>query len=358
LGQSTWQDSGTAGYAFDELVDSLTFETRYHWRVRIMGRPANAASISAITYRSRWFYGSTFFTALSGKQSIGSTGRVELLDQASYIDVTTRGTLSELAMQGYPQTAHPHENDGGLGAQMLDRYFTLTPNAGASGYDLTLCLNYDDAEIGGLNESDLQLCRWTGTTYACLPRSASSNTALNLACAEDVMEFSDWVITGGNITAVELARFEAWQSGEAALVIWETATELDNLGFNLYRSATPAGPWSQVNAELIPAQNPGAVFGAVYEVLDTAVTPDMLIVYRLEDVDIHGVSTFHGPISITLSAPAATTVRDLTARGASGWGLLGLLSIVLSLAIVMNWRSHVLNSERRLGHSPRLKPRR
>ncbi|MDX9954016.1 MAG: integrin alpha [Anaerolineae bacterium] len=333
LGQSTWQDSGTAGYAFDELVGSLTFETRYHWRARIMGRPANAASSSAITYRSRWFYGSTLFTALSGKQSIGSTGRVYLLDQASYVEVTTQGTLSELTMQGYPQTAHPHENDGGLGTQMLDRYFTLTPNTGASDYDLTLCLNYDDAETAGLDENDLQLCRWTGTTYACLPRSASSNTALNLACAEDVTEFSDWVITGGNITAVELARFEAWQSGEAALVIWETATELDNLGFNLYRSATPAGPWSQVNAELIPAQNPGSVFGAVYEVLDTAVMPDRLTFYHLEDVDIHGASTFHGPISITLSAPAVVRVRSLAAQSAPGLGLGMLLLLVFALVV-------------------------
>jgi hypothetical protein len=119
-----------------------------------------------------------------------------------------------------------------------------------------------------------------------------------------------------------------------------------------------AGPWSQVNAELIPAQNPGSVFGAVYEVLDTAVMPDTLIAYYLEDVDIHGASTFHGPISITLSAPAAATVHGFAARDASSWSLLGLLSIALSLALVIGQRSPVLNRERQLGRSLRLKPRR
>ncbi|MDX9954568.1 MAG: GEVED domain-containing protein [Anaerolineae bacterium] len=128
-------------------------------------------------------------------------------------------------------------------------------------------------------------------------------------------------------TAVTLARFEAAAQGEAILITWETATELDNLGFNLYRSAVPTGPWTQVNAAFIPAQAPGAVFGAVYELLDTGVTPGAPIHYRLEDVDIHGVSTFHGPISITLTGPSAVSLVSFGATGAA----FGLLPALLSL---------------------------
>ncbi|MBN1920972.1 MAG: hypothetical protein JW892_06990, partial [Anaerolineae bacterium] len=128
-------------------------------------------------------------------------------------------------------------------------------------------------------------------------------------------------------TAVELLRFEAAAQGEAVLVTWETATELDNLGFNLYRGAGPAGPWVLVNAALIPAQAPGAVFGAVYELLDTGVTPGAPITYLLEDVDIHGVSTFHGPISITLTGPSAVSLVSFGASGAT----FGLLPALLAL---------------------------
>ena len=116
-------------------------------------------------------------------------------------------------------------------------------------------------------------------------------------------------------TAVDLAAFTAEPQGNAIRVTWETAQELDNLGFNLYRSTTPAGPWTQVNTELIPAQNPGATFGAVYEVLDPDVEPGTTLYYRLEDVDIHGASTFHGPVS---TAPVDPSAVALTAFGARG----------------------------------------
>ena len=119
----------------------------------------------------------------------------------------------------------------------------------------------------------------------------------------------------------------------AVLLIWETAQELDNLGFNLYRSTTPAGPWTQVNAEFIPAQNPGATFGAVYEVLDPDVEPGTTLYYRLEDVDIHDASTFHGPISITPGQPSAATVTGFTAHNASRLSLGLLLTAALTLVI-------------------------
>ena len=100
---------------------------------------------------------------------------------------------------------------------------------------------------------------------------------------------------------------------------WETAQELDNLGFHLYRSESPAGPWTRLNAELIPAQYPGAVFGAIYEWLDAGVTPGdvtpgVVVYYRLEDVDIHGVSTFHGPISVIPTDPTTVTLVAFGAR--------------------------------------------
>ena len=120
--------------------------------------------------------------------------------------------------------------------------------------------------------------------------------------------------TGNTPTAVTLARFEALWQGDAVRVTWETAMELDNLGFNLYRGASPAGPWTRLNAELIPAQHPGAVFGALYEWLDADVTPGAPAYYRLEDVDIHGASTFHGPIQAAPTEPSAVTLIAFGAR--------------------------------------------
>ncbi len=134
-------------------------------------------------------------------------------------------------------------------------------------------------------------------------------------------------------TAVVLASFAAMPRGEDILVSWETAMELQNLGFNLYRGASFTGPWVKLNAALIPAQNPGAVFGASYEWLDTGLTPDTTYYYRLEDVDIHGASTFHGPVSATTAGVTAVSVVAFGARGP----LEGVMLAFAAAALVV-WR--------------------
>ncbi len=100
-------------------------------------------------------------------------------------------------------------------------------------------------------------------------------------------------------TAVDLARFEAWPERMAIHVEWETVTEIDNLGFNLYRADTPDGPYVKLNEELIPSQAPGAPIGAVYVWLDGTVQTGRIYYYMLEDVDIYGYTTMHGPVQVT-----------------------------------------------------------
>ncbi|RPI54593.1 MAG: DUF2341 domain-containing protein, partial [Chloroflexi bacterium] len=98
-------------------------------------------------------------------------------------------------------------------------------------------------------------------------------------------------------TAVTLLSFTARPVGPAILLEWETATEIDNLGFNLYRSDGPAGLYVRLNETLIPSKSPGSVLGAVYTWLDGEVEPGIVYNYRLEDVDLYGHTTFHVAIS-------------------------------------------------------------
>ncbi len=131
-------------------------------------------------------------------------------------------------------------------------------------------------------------------------------------------------------TAVTLASFEATPQEDAILVTWETASELDNVGFNLYRSAAAEGPYTRLNATLIPPQNPGSVMGSVYEWLDADVQPGVTYFYKLEDIDVRGVSTFHGPVSVTVvAAPTAVRVQHVAARAALFPVLLGGLAALI-----------------------------
>jgi hypothetical protein len=91
---------------------------------------------------------------------------------------------------------------------------------------------------------------------------------------------------------------EGGETGEGGVMVrWETAAEIDNLGFNVYRGFSVEGPWTKLNGELIPSKvPPGSPVGATYEWPDSKVQPGENVFYLLEDVDTYGIITQHGPV--------------------------------------------------------------
>lgn len=107
-------------------------------------------------------------------------------------------------------------------------------------------------------------------------------------------------VTDAQGTAVELDYFTATEVEQAVEVKWETTTELDNVGFNLYRNREGEEAWVKLNEELIPTVvYPGAPFGGKYNFVDTDVEPGQTYSYWLMDVDFDSISSFHGPAEIT-----------------------------------------------------------
>jgi hypothetical protein len=101
-------------------------------------------------------------------------------------------------------------------------------------------------------------------------------------------------------TLVRLNRFEARPAGRDIEVQWETAQEIDTLGFNLYRSATPDGWKTRVNEQLILTKVPlGSPSGATYVRIDKhRLDSGRTYYYWLEELDLHGRSSMHGPVTI------------------------------------------------------------
>jgi hypothetical protein len=130
--------------------------------------------------------------------------------------------------------------------------------------------------------------------------------------------------------AVLLAGFSAEGQSDRVLVSWETVSEASNLGFNLWRGLAPDGPDTQLNPNLIPSQGPGSTQGYSYQWIDQAdLTTGATYYYWLDDVDVNGVTTRHGPVSATLAAPTAVTLGELSASpgaAAVSWGLPALLT--------------------------------
>lgn len=95
--------------------------------------------------------------------------------------------------------------------------------------------------------------------------------------------------------AINLISFTATSSGSKVLVVWETGTEINNAGFNLYRTKVEGGPYTKINTALIPAQgNP--VSGGSYSFEDS---PGLgTFRYILTDLDAFGEITLHGPVMV------------------------------------------------------------
>jgi hypothetical protein len=84
-------------------------------------------------------------------------------------------------------------------------------------------------------------------------------------------------------------------------VEWTTATEINTVGFNLYRSDSADGPYLKINANLIPASF-DSVNGGQYRYEDRNVLSGKTYYYALEDVERTGVMVRHGPIRVTAQA--------------------------------------------------------
>ena len=123
--------------------------------------------------------------------------------------------------------------------------------------------------------------------------------------------------------AVTLASFTADAQADGVRVGWETTSEINNAGFNLYRAESASGAQAKLNADLIPSQAPGSTQGALYEYLDANVAPGQTYWYWLESVDISGATTLNGPVSVDVSAPTAVALTDLQADSATAARCLG-----------------------------------
>jgi uncharacterized repeat protein (TIGR01451 family) len=141
--------------------------------------------------------------------------------------------------------------------------------------------------------------------------------------------------------AVTLAEFTATPQSSEVMVTWETASEVDNLGFNLLRATTPnVNSAIQLNDELILSQSPGGGQGALYEWEDNEVIDGVTYWYWLESVDAQGNVIRFGPVTATFGSPTAIELRALSV--APNTPLVGMVIMALMLGVlgILRLRRH------------------
>ena len=92
----------------------------------------------------------------------------------------------------------------------------------------------------------------------------------------------------GKPLPVTLSSFKAVRTADGAVINWTTASELNNAGFNIFRSDTRNGAFRQVNAKLIKGAGTTGE-RSTYTWTDTTAKPNTVYYYQIEDVSYAGV---------------------------------------------------------------------
>ena len=127
----------------------------------------------------------------------------------------------------------------------------------------------------------------------------------------------------GDPLFVELTSLSATSNGGSTTIAWETSAEVDNVGFNVYRSDADGNTGKQVNGFIILAEG-SETEGASYSITDGAGASH----YVLEDIDVNGVRTIHGPVAVLAAAGASGDVN--------GDGFVNQIDAILLYRSVMN----------------------
>ena len=138
-------------------------------------------------------------------------------------------------------------------------------------------------------------------------------------------------------TRIRLQSLTAEASTQGAVLRWKTAGELNNLGFNVYREQNGErvrlNPTLVAGSALMMSGYLEKHAGKSYAWIDRAATPAST--YWLEDLDLNGERTMHGPISASVTASSAHTVSSPT------------MSELASRAVAAPSASHVVENTQR-----------
>jgi hypothetical protein len=262
-------DPGTWDPAFGYGLIDLTYMVNYH--------------VSTLPVPSTGTY-----TFTSGSMDIArATFNSEAMDSIKI----------ELYLDSLPPNMPP-------GSKALKRFYKITPIQSTGAFSVNLDLYYTDQEFtsSGITaaENTLDLYRWNGSFWEQQFASVDVNT--NTLSTTNTTQFSIWAISSTEDASlpVELSFFDAIIGEEGVVLKWTTESEVNHLGFEIFRSEDGEMYRKIASYQTNPAlKGSGASStGKTYQYEDRSVVDNKTYWYKLVSVDFTGETEEFGPVQI------------------------------------------------------------
>ncbi|MBN2410701.1 T9SS type A sorting domain-containing protein [candidate division KSB1 bacterium] len=138
-----------------------------------------------------------------------------------------------------------------------------------------------------------------------------TNTANGESSSTDVvLDASDPQLAGDTSLPVELSTFIAKFVNNSVILNWDTASEIDNSGFNLFRSTDKGNNFILLNTRLIDGAGTSSSSNS-YSFSDKNVINGVTYYYKLESVSLSGTKIVAGLTSITIEIEEIPETFDL-----------------------------------------------
>jgi hypothetical protein len=209
--------------------------------------------------------------------------------------LTSAGNLGVTTVERYHSPRSGNSNFG------IARYYKIAP-ANNTGLNATLRFYYDPSELASIPEANLVLFKsLTGEPNTWNQAGGVVNANDNYVELSGINDFSYWTIADvANPIPVELTSFNVSVGNQKASISWTTATETNNMGFEVERSkaAEENSSWTKIG---FVKGNGNSTEISSYSFRDN----DRLIgkySYRLKQIDYDGSFAYSNQVEVDFGA--------------------------------------------------------
>ena len=221
-------------------------------------------------------------------------------------------------LQNHPVNFDVTNCDDSSPTTTVDITFTVRSNAGggsASKYPLQVDFYVADSEISGEGKTYLQTEEYpSGNANSPYAFTLSTDEAtcddyFVATATDDRGNTSEFFGPPGQQLPVELASFDASQSGESAVELrWTTASETNNAGFRVQHRASGEESWTRLGYVASKASGGTTTEAKTYrfDAEDLAVGTHE---FRLKQMDLDGTAHLHDPVDVELQMQQALRLK-------------------------------------------------